>query len=222
MRVSDGLLIIESRIPIQGNLKERGENESVWVPQILITKPQGTPILIDGTIRLENVPMYFTKKSGGIDIWQSSREIARAMNTVGYLFLPGELNEDYRKSVENNSMRKLQTITEGFSPDIEDQDNTPLEVNILSYPANFLYTIGHHENIKNISENNLGPTLLRMLSIPKRVGYNCSLKVSKGQQKVTQAASLEGYTSLSSKEAKEVSTSIYLDYMSRLYPESKN
>ena len=86
LEVSNGALVILSKSPLGCNLKRNLEDNSVWLPQLIIALPEKRkPFIIDnGGIKRRKTPYTIIRENGG-SIWWNDKDIREKLITNVFL-----------------------------------------------------------------------------------------------------------------------------------------
>jgi len=167
--VSSGALFIASKVPCGCNLRRNLNNDSVWVPKLLVAVPdEKSPFVVnDCSITKQGIPYTVPRDNGG-SVWHANKEVQKTLNLVGYVFLPGELRSE--------SIKSLYNLENSFVPDERDINQERLGVNVVSDNSFDYSERGYH---RNFTANVLGNDLFGAISLclsnsfTSSFGYSC-------------------------------------------------
>ena len=158
LTISDGALIIQSKMPCECSLRKGLKDKVAWVPKLLIAIPnKDNPFIVgDNCIKLENTP-YFVKLGKSLGLWYTNEDITKTIDAQGYVFIPGDIGE--RESIY--------TFETSFVPDSKDADPKRLDVNLV--PSNsFIYSesSNYRNFVANVRIDDLSQVIYNCLFTP--------------------------------------------------------
>ena len=169
LEVSQGALVVLSKIPFSCNLKRNLKEDSVWLPKLLIAIPsKEKPFIVYEGIEQKGTDLYI-KRGNGMCIWHGDKDIEKTLNLHGYVFVPGEK--------ESECLKNINTIENGFIPDEKDPNQQKLDSHIFSGMDTFSYSDSMHHRFltANVRIKDLPQIVYNCMFSPglSTIGYDC-------------------------------------------------